>query len=150
MKRFARRILLLLGSWLCRDVSPKVVFFHDVGRDYTPMGTPRDSFWALMSCLRRGDRVCFDDGFRGVWDERERLRLGRGFLLRRLRDPEFDKVPRLQAGPLFQTGPGVQAERSAGDLFLDPAAGTHGAGGSALRALVRGLCADRGGTGRTA
>ena len=67
-------MLLLLGSWLCRDVSPKVVFFHDVGRDYTPMGTPRDSFWALMSCLRRGDRVCFDDGFRGVWDERERLR----------------------------------------------------------------------------
>ena len=74
MKRFARRILLLLGSWLCRDSSPKTVFFHDVGRDYTPMGTPRELFWNLMGCLRRGDRVCFDDGFRGAWDERERLR----------------------------------------------------------------------------
>ena len=40
----------------------------------TPMGTPRDIFWQHMDFLRPGDVVCFDDGFRGIWDEREEFK----------------------------------------------------------------------------
>ena len=53
------------------------MFYHDVGRRYTPMGTESDVFWSHMKCLRVGDVVCFDDGFRGVWDEREQLAICR-------------------------------------------------------------------------
>ena len=70
--RFVKRLALLVGSVFAHDSSPKVVFYHDIGRKWTPMGTPVDLFWAHMKCLRKDDVVCFDDGFRGIWDEKER------------------------------------------------------------------------------
>lgn len=74
MRRISKTILLKICSLLARDCAAKVVFYHDIGQKYTPMGTPGALFWAHMSQLRDGDVVCFDDGFRGVWDERDKLR----------------------------------------------------------------------------
>ena len=73
MKRIVRTVLLWCGALLKPDASPKVVYYHDIGKDYTPMGTPTDLFFAHARLLRPRDVVCFDDGFRGVWDCREAL-----------------------------------------------------------------------------
>ena len=73
MKGLIKSILLAIGAFVYRDCEPKVVFYHDVGKRYTPMGTEPYVFWAHRKCLRAGDVVCFDDGFRGLWDEREKL-----------------------------------------------------------------------------
>ena len=77
MRGFAKDILMLLGAFFFRDARPKVVFYHDAGKRYTSMGTEPEVFWAHMKCLRAGDVVCFDDGFRGIWDVRERLAVSR-------------------------------------------------------------------------
>jgi len=75
MLRKALKSALMFGRVLWRrDAAPKVVFYHDVGTAYTPMGTGRATFWTHVSLLRNGDVVCFDDGFRGVWDERKVFR----------------------------------------------------------------------------
>lgn len=66
-----REVLVRLFAFLCRDNCPKVVFYHDIGKAWTPMGTSREIFWEHMKCLRDGDVVCFDDGFRGIWNVRE-------------------------------------------------------------------------------
>lgn len=75
MKSFIKYCLLKLGALVYRDISPKVIFYHDIGVQYTPMGTDAKVFWGHMACLREGDVVCFDDGFRGIWDEREKLKV---------------------------------------------------------------------------
>ena len=66
---------LLMGGWAFfrLETSAKTVFYHDIGKQYTPMGTDIAAFFAHMQCLRAGDVVCFDDGFRGVWDYRKQL-----------------------------------------------------------------------------
>ena len=73
MKRHIKNLVLFLFSVLHRDIKPKVVFYHDIGKKYTDMGTDVALFRAHMRHLRACDVVCFDDGFRGVWDERELL-----------------------------------------------------------------------------
>ncbi len=72
MKSAIRDIILRLGSWIGSS-SPKNIYYHDIGMEYTKMGTSEDVFWSHMSILRAGDVVCFDDGFRGLWTSRERL-----------------------------------------------------------------------------
>lgn len=74
MKKLIKRGLMLVRVLLHADCSPKVLFYHDAGTQYTPMGTSADLFWAHMSCLHRLHVVAFDDGFRGLWDERESFR----------------------------------------------------------------------------
>jgi peptidoglycan/xylan/chitin deacetylase (PgdA/CDA1 family) len=71
MKRKLKSLIFWLNALIHRDTSPKTVFYHDVSKSYTSMGTPRELFWAHMAQLRVGDLVCFDDGFRGIWDERD-------------------------------------------------------------------------------
>lgn len=73
MKQKIKSLLLRLLAVVCRDDRPKVIYYHDIGMRYTNMGTPNDLFWAHMRCLRPGDKVCFDDGFRGLWDERDKF-----------------------------------------------------------------------------
>ena len=64
--------LLIRGlAFVHKDDSPKVFFYHDIGKRYTPMGTEVDIFFSHMKYMRKGDVLCFDDGFRGIWDERE-------------------------------------------------------------------------------
>ena len=76
MRRLVKRFALFIGSVFAHDASPKILFYHDIGQKWTPMGTPADLFEAHMKCLRRGDVVCFDDGFRGIWDARELVNRG--------------------------------------------------------------------------
>ena len=65
MRSFARYLFLKFGA-IFGNSKPKVVFYHDIGKKYTSMGTPEEVFWAHIQYLRRGDVVCFDDGFWGV------------------------------------------------------------------------------------
>ena len=88
MRRRIKDIVFFFYSLVRRDVRPKIVFYHDVGQKWTAMGTPREIFWRQMKMLRTDDRVCFDDGFRGVWDERD------GFADRKIR-PTLFVAPRL-------------------------------------------------------
>ena len=92
MRRLVREAIIGLSALVLRDDSAKVVFYHDVGRKWTPMGTDAETFWKHWKCLRSTDVVCFDDGFRGIWDEREefsrveRVKWGSGF---------FDRINRI-------------------------------------------------------
>lgn len=76
MKRRFKTLILWLNAFVKCDRSPKCIFYHDVSKKYTPMGTERNVFWQHMALLRPGDLVCFDDGFRGIWDERETFKVG--------------------------------------------------------------------------
>ena len=73
MKRQIKNLIFLLLSVVRRDTKPKVVFYHDIGKKYTNMGTDITIFQDHMRHLRACDVVCFDDGFKGVWDQRELL-----------------------------------------------------------------------------
>ena len=89
MKRVLKRLYLSAAACASRDDSAKVVFYHDVGRANTPMGTDAALFaahvrvakrrgWAFAPALgpfleRPAEKsllLCFDDGFRGVWENR--------------------------------------------------------------------------------
>lgn len=83
MARLIKRLLMIVQVLRHRDGAAKVVFYHDVGKAYTSMGTDAHMFWRHMhifcednanraSCARH--KVCFDDGFRGIWDCREELK----------------------------------------------------------------------------
>lgn len=83
MKRLIKELMLWVYSILHRDTTAKVVFYHDIGKKYTPMGTDEKIFMKHMKILgSRGeipDSVCFDDGFHGLYDHREEIRgLGLG------------------------------------------------------------------------
>lgn len=82
MKRFVKQVLLLIWSIIRRDTASKVVFYHDIGKKYTPMGTDARVFFEHMRVIARENRwsgrhgehvVAFDDGFRGVWEHRNEL-----------------------------------------------------------------------------
>ncbi len=79
-------ILNLIGRCIC-DQQSKVIFYHDVYSDkkYTNMGTPLSLFKkhievihnenfeivTHISCAQKQVQICFDDGFRGIFDIRE-------------------------------------------------------------------------------
>ena len=90
MKHWIKTILLRWWSSVRPNYCGKVIFYHDIGKHYTRMGTPQDLFkeHVATACANgyryveqveelRGDNghkalmLCFDDGFRGIWDERE-------------------------------------------------------------------------------
>ena len=90
MKRIIKDLVLTALAFLRRDNRPKIVFYHDIGKKNTPMGTPTDVFMKHLEVLgrrsssyasygglkgkRKADVVCFDDGFRGVWEYREKVK----------------------------------------------------------------------------
>ncbi len=87
MKTIIRKTLLKVLALLYRDDGPKVVYYHDVGKVYTDMGTPFELFKSHVESARgmgfsfvskledlnapKKLLMCFDDGFRGLWNERE-------------------------------------------------------------------------------
>lgn len=73
-KRILRPAALKLFALFRRNRKPKTVYYHDVGTKWTAMGTPEARFRAHLRRLRPGDTVCFDDGFRGIWEARELFR----------------------------------------------------------------------------
>lgn len=101
MRKLIKSLMLIVNSIVRRDNRPKIVFYHDIGTKWTPMGTSPQMFFKHMrvveSCKlssyesfhlrqcyggrdgglkgkRKADVVCFDDGFRGVWEYREELK----------------------------------------------------------------------------
>jgi len=77
MARWVKHFLLLFWSVIRHNDWPKHLFYHDIGTTHTPMGTAEELFWSHMKVLSKcgvAHRVCFDDGFRGLWDCREKLR----------------------------------------------------------------------------
>ena len=87
MKRMVKHLVLKAFAFLFRDDGPKVVYYHDVGTAYTNMGTPLELLKAHVACARQMGfafvsrleglnspkklLMCFDDGFRGLWDGRD-------------------------------------------------------------------------------
>lgn len=81
LRNFVKNFTFELLSFLRRDSAAKVVFYHDIGTKYTPMGMPIDVFKKHLEVLGRRakvegikDLICFDDGFRGLWDHREEVK----------------------------------------------------------------------------
>lgn len=93
MKRFLKRLYLQMVSMLFRDDGAKIIYYHDVGTRYTSMGTDLELFKAHIREARRlgfsfvsdlesftakpekkALLLCFDDGFRGIWDSRAYFR----------------------------------------------------------------------------
>lgn len=80
MRKVIKNIILWVYAIVVQDKARKVVFYHDIGKKNTSMGTNPDVFmkhlevesWRLKVEGRR-DLICFDDGFRGVWDYRDEL-----------------------------------------------------------------------------
>ena len=73
IKKFLRSVVLAVLSVVRRNSSPKVIFYHDIGLKYTPMGTEIGLLVSHMRLLRTGDVICFDDGFHGLYDHIGRL-----------------------------------------------------------------------------
>lgn len=73
MKKKAKELLFRLAAFVARDPSPKTVYYHDIGAAFTPMGTPEDLLMEHAALLRKGDSVCFDDGFAGIFAARQNV-----------------------------------------------------------------------------
>lgn len=77
MKSLIKTFLLVFYSFLHPDRSRKVIFYHDIGLSYTPMGTPLELFKRHLAILAEYEAcgtkhvICFDDGFRGLYDHKE-------------------------------------------------------------------------------
>lgn len=89
MKRLLRHWALKLTATFCKNHGPKIVYYHDMGCTYTNMGTEIDLIKAHVAATREDGfqfvdsithlrsaktvHLCFDDGFRGIWDHAEWL-----------------------------------------------------------------------------
>lgn len=81
MKTLVKELMIFVRSILRPDRAPKVVFYHDIGTQNTPTGTDFHVFKEHMKILGVGDRgrfradvICFDDGFRGLWEHRDEVK----------------------------------------------------------------------------
>jgi peptidoglycan/xylan/chitin deacetylase (PgdA/CDA1 family) len=87
MLKLFKSILLQIGAILTRSTSSKVVFYHDVhcfAKKYTDMSTSIEMFSAHIDMIHRQKfeivttiseksgqvQICFDDGFMGIYDNR--------------------------------------------------------------------------------
>lgn len=88
MKNLIKKFLLRLFAAVMRNDKALVIYYHDIGTDYTKMGTPSDLFWAHIAAAKNAGwtfrpefcpgvqkrlTICFDDGFRGIWTDREKF-----------------------------------------------------------------------------
>lgn len=78
-------LLIRLYGCLKQDSKGKVIYYHDISKAYTYQGTPLNLFMKQMEILKEsGFRVvphlpnkdneimiCFDDGWKGIWDNRQ-------------------------------------------------------------------------------
>ena len=82
---YLKSVLLQMLSLGVHDDGPKVIYYHDLGVEHTKMGTPLELFKAHVEIARTGGwtfvkdipfqqkelQVCFDDGFCGIYDQRD-------------------------------------------------------------------------------
>lgn len=86
MKELVRTTLFFISYLFCRSRNSKIIYYHDVSSDksYTTMSTDLESFKNHIDIVRKNGfdivrqitekqnqiAVMFDDGFRGIWDNR--------------------------------------------------------------------------------
>lgn len=86
IKQFIRRSIIIFCSLFSRSKDSKVIFYHDVHNttSYTPMSThisalaqhievAKNLGYEFVSQITQRQNqlmVCFDDGFKGIWDNR--------------------------------------------------------------------------------
>ena len=85
LKEKIRLWILVAGYVLHHNRKSKVVFYHDVGSNYTPMGTNADLILAHLKQFRllgfeivpqitsaeNQLMICFDDGWKGLYDHKD-------------------------------------------------------------------------------
>ena len=87
MRSFVRCMAFKAAALLCRNVGPKIVYYHDMGKNHTSMGTDAKLLKAHVAAAldegfvfageimqlkeRRLLHICFDDGFRGILEHAE-------------------------------------------------------------------------------
>lgn len=85
MKNAIKKIIFFLAYLFRRNHDSKVIYYHDVGRDYTEMGTELELMSKHFSIVRRSGysfvqsvtqpkgqvMVCFDDGWKGIYDHKD-------------------------------------------------------------------------------
>lgn len=87
IKLLVKEVLITCYSLLKRDQRSKILFYHDIhsSTQYTDMGTHISVFEQHISTIKKqrfeivsqinNDNnqvmICFDDGFRGIWDNRD-------------------------------------------------------------------------------
>ena len=85
--KLIKKLLLFLSGNLLRSNLSKIIFYHDVFDNIrnTDMGTPLEKFKEHLEAIRKNGfeivtrigkpekqvQICFDDGFRGVWECRD-------------------------------------------------------------------------------
>ena len=89
MRKIIKKTLLCFSSILHHNKKSKIVYYHDVYGDkkYTDMGTSLSTFaqhikviydegFTIKAKIQNPDKevmICFDDGFRGIYDTRQFL-----------------------------------------------------------------------------
>ena len=85
MRKIVKRFLLRMFALAFNEKGPKVIYYHDIGKEHTGMGTPLPLFrahvrfarakgWSFVKGLPIHDKelqICFDDGFRGIFEARD-------------------------------------------------------------------------------
>ena len=87
MRKIIKKTLLCFSSILHHNKKSKIVYYHDVYGDkkYTDMGTSLSTFaqhikvihdegFIIKAKIQNPDKevmICFDDGFRGIYDTRQ-------------------------------------------------------------------------------
>lgn len=87
MRQFIKQIILLGGYIFHYNKKSKVIYYHDIGLNFTSMGTPWKLFEKHMNLVRkcgytivdniterdRQIQVCFDDGWSGIYEMRHKI-----------------------------------------------------------------------------
>lgn len=85
IKEFIKYIIIILSYLIRRDNKSKVIYYHDIGFDYTTDGTDADLIkkqirklkkcgYTFVSHITEPENqlmVCFDDGWRGLYEHKE-------------------------------------------------------------------------------
>lgn len=87
MNKLVKSLTIKIGAIIKNNRNSKIFYYHDVYHDnkYTNMGTPLSLFDKQIQLIKNEkfkivDQItqkeneimlCFDDGFRGIWDNRE-------------------------------------------------------------------------------
>lgn len=85
IKRLIKRLLIRSYGFLKKDCKGKVIYYHDISKKYTNQGTPLNLFIKQMNILKESGykvvpnlpssdneiMICFDDGWKGLWDNRQ-------------------------------------------------------------------------------
>lgn len=87
MKKFLKKLILYTGYLLHKNKNSKVIYYHDLGLDYTDMGTDIDMFVKHIEVVRHCGfkivdeitepygqiMICFDDGWEGLYRAKDIL-----------------------------------------------------------------------------